>query len=838
MSRLLALVAALLCVASPAAAWRYGTPAGGSSSPSVIPGGVQPAYDNTNSTAGKVVLTNVTLNTIATTYHGTNTDNGYSVRGSMRWDALPFSLISGTQQVGLFAWHMPTNAEKNAGISNDVTYVNVRCDGGSWFTITGPSANANAGGVVDWNFTVNDANFADGLHQCDAVAVPATGPDIVAQGPPFDQYGDGYELISASNIIIDSTTRGVAGNILTVLSAGIFENWEAAAASGVISIGQSVATAGVAPGTFIDGDSTHNASSCVAQSGSNCTGAGGVGTYHVNQSQALYGAVLTGKIDNGSGSAGTLMTITGRTSGGVVLNLTYGSQIVGSGVSAGTVLNGANNQGSCTPGPTCTGNGMTGTYSVNTSQLVASTTLYAGASAVFGSQRSFYFITNHGGSISRPTVYVCDTTCNGATGNDSTGTGSAAAPYATVGKAFSQITAQDSATTYHHGKWGGTVCLMAGHTYTYSGSVTVPDAALGYVTLASANADTCAAPSDPGGATITNTPQATTRAFFAHNTRWRSLNFIGYASNLDPTYQQKFVVDHVTQVHDTLGNGGLLGAGAWMCLESTSWFGSDGGCSGAYYIRGSTFKYAYNDGMHEVSSAVSNTVDGVGNALEWASATFNTATPTVLTISLPSELSGYNLSAIFPTNQPLSAVNASNQPCYSNDANPTINDGAKTLTLTGVTTTGNCTNGSTVYVNFDNSAHPDNFQQSSLNIVDDVLIQGNSFNAGYKSFTQGEFIQPAYISGFYVNGNSFNNDVHDVESLVLTTGGVDAWISGLNQYAGTNSYRQDLLIGSTNETFVKDQCLNGGTIIPPQQTGVNIRALQATSSACYSTTSP
>ena len=73
-------------------------------------------------------------------------------------------------------------------------------------------------------------------------------------------------------------------------------------------------------------------------------------------------AVVTGKIDNGSGSAGRTLTVTAVTSG----QLAVGQTVTGSGVSANTIITAF-----------VGGSGGTGTYTVNNSQLVGSETLNA-----------------------------------------------------------------------------------------------------------------------------------------------------------------------------------------------------------------------------------------------------------------------------------------------------------------------------------------------------------------------------------------------------------------------------------------------------------------------------
>ena len=71
-------------------------------------------------------------------------------------------------------------------------------------------------------------------------------------------------------------------------------------------------------------------------------------------------AVVTGTINNGAASAGTVMTVTAVTSGTICLGMT----VAGTGVTANTRITAF-----------VSGTGGTGTYTVDTSQLVTSTTL-------------------------------------------------------------------------------------------------------------------------------------------------------------------------------------------------------------------------------------------------------------------------------------------------------------------------------------------------------------------------------------------------------------------------------------------------------------------------------
>jgi hypothetical protein len=83
---------------------------------------------------------------------------------------------------------------------------------------------------------------------------------------------------------------------------------------------------------------------------------------------AYTAASYTGGISNGSGVAGTVLNVTAVASGTIFI----GQRVTGSGVTSGTLVTGFG-----------TGSGGTGTYTVNTSQLVgAGTTLTGAASAI------------------------------------------------------------------------------------------------------------------------------------------------------------------------------------------------------------------------------------------------------------------------------------------------------------------------------------------------------------------------------------------------------------------------------------------------------------------------
>jgi hypothetical protein len=135
-------------------------------------------------------------------------------------------------------------------------------------------------------------------------------------------------------------TASTSGTTLTVSSM----------TSGTIAVGQALFGVGIAQATVITGLGT---------------GTGGVGTYTINISQtvasegmnsATVGCVFTASIST------TTMTVTAITSG----SLSIGQTVQGSGVTSGTIITALG-----------TGTGGAGTYTVNRSQTVSSSTLYA-----------------------------------------------------------------------------------------------------------------------------------------------------------------------------------------------------------------------------------------------------------------------------------------------------------------------------------------------------------------------------------------------------------------------------------------------------------------------------
>ena len=137
----------------------------------------------------------------------------------------------------------------------------------------------------------------------------------------------GYNVIIQTPVAF-SGTGSIAGNTLTIT----------AATTGALTVGSYVYGTGVPANTFITAFGT---------------GSGSTGTYTLNNTIAFSG---TGSI----GPSSTTMTINTSASG----QLQVGSVITGTGVTSGTYITAF-----------VTGSGGAGTYTVNTSQTVASTAL-------------------------------------------------------------------------------------------------------------------------------------------------------------------------------------------------------------------------------------------------------------------------------------------------------------------------------------------------------------------------------------------------------------------------------------------------------------------------------
>lgn len=850
MKRLILALCAFFAFAPYAHAWIHGVAA--VNSPIVLPGAAQPTVTIPNSSSP--ITINATYNTIAPTYHGSSSDYGYNVRGIIRWDENPFAYVGAARQIGLFVAHTPGNAELANGLRDNIAYVKVRCDAQNsdpWSIIPAPSADASAGGVTDWNFTVNPANYAPGLHKCEAEAVPTTGPDVIAEGPTVDQYGNDYIETKQPVVKIDDGVTGAAGYVLTVGDATQYTYEFSGISANVISVGDSISAVGVAPDTFVIGTATTGDTDCGGGPGS-CTGTGAAGTYRVSVSQQLAGAQFTGTIATGSGDA--VLTVT-SVALGTITALGQNQAIGGTGVASTSYIagNASSSASLCTAvsGSPCTGSGGAGTYALANlrnlaiTAVASPTTMYQGVNggATFGVAHSFFFVT--GGLWSRPTVFVA-----ASGGGDSGNCQNSAAPCATIGYAETQIVAADSGS-YHKGKGGGVVCLLGGATFGFGGTLaTKPESTLGHTIFESANGPDCNVSGDPGGATLNNggTP-ITARGYFPNWTEFRNVKLKGAMSTGNWSSAWYLMASNVTETGDYLSwssgstvlDSGLLAAGALSCTESTAWFGYNGGCSEAILLRNDTFKYFPEDAIHDPAIAVNNTVDGGGNTFFWTTASSTTGSNVISNISLGGELAGSPLSNIFEPGMTITvfAANAAESSCFPSTA---IVESVGTNSITvwdgtnPVNATATCTGGNLGIV----GVHSDDLQIQQLQIEHDIYIANDSFNKTYPGATQGFFVQPP-VSGLKLSGSNFYGTVNTTNSGLQTAGAADTWVANDNYYGGftggaaaagfANNY-WDRVLPSNGVTYIQEQCLLGGSVMLGSG-DTNLRRVAASASACY-----
>jgi hypothetical protein len=809
-----------------------------SASPVVVPGVSPPTVNTTTRQMSYGV------NDITPTSHGSPGDNGYGLRGSIRWDATPFVEYSGVVQLGLFAYHPPTDAEKAAGLANNVGSVRVRCDKGAWVTIPQTSVNASAGGVIDWNVTLNiNGAWSDGLHTCDAVAIPYTGPDIIAEGPPQDAYVHLHDQAKALNAAIDNGS-GAAGSTLSIYDTTLFTWQNGTTSETILSIGHSVSMVGVAPNTFIDGTSTVNPTACVADTGSNCTGAGLAGTYHVNVgSQTVHGADFTATI------SGTVMTVTAVSGSG---NVQPGYNLFGSGVTGGTKITCSTTCTGTHCGSVCTGAGYTGTYELSTSSTVGSpTSMQTAEGASFGNLSSYTFITNFSGTLARKKYYV---SLSGSNANDGL---TSATPVADIGRAQ-----QLASLLANGGLYGSVVCLMNGSTYSYAGSTAIPWSSQGWTQIVGADQPPCSVGGDPGNPTLNVI--STDRTYFPLHTMWKYLNLKGNPSTQNSATGWYLAVDHVTQKKELTGLGGLLQNGAYTCVESTSWFGTDGGCSGAVLSRNVTGKYIIADCAHQIPVLVNETCEYAGPNLYWATGTSTSGSNVITGISfVPSELSSYVASDIWlatanPSIAPFTtAAGVFQAGTAATSCFPGTYTGVTNLTqlyvgavtsnsITVVDWTGNPVNAVSTCVNgtlASLGAHSDALQEQIGIPIHDIYLVGNSFLKNSTGNQQGLFLEYIGIGNSYIAQNWFNSAALDAESMVLINGGNENIILTQNIFQQNKSVRLDTdgshVTNSKNATMIGDQCM-AGVPTPPSfnGSGTNVRRLANISSQCYTTTTP
>ena len=695
-----------------------------------------------------------TINTIASTNFGNPADVGYGVRGWGRYTApqlveIGSSGVAGTMHIGAVFAHEATNAELFSGVASNICSVDVRADGGAWFNIPAETVNPDAGGITDWNAIFRSQDFADGLHQVDFVGKPCTGPNIIMQGPLEDASHYAPAKIGAATI---DNGSGSAGNILTV-TANV-QNINNTSGSAVLVAGYSITGMGVGPNTFIDGTSTVNASSCVAETGVACTGAGNLGKYHTRSPA---------------------------------------------------------------------------------SQLVASNPMMA------GNERSFFFITDFNNTLGRGThvVYVAAAGASPA-GNDANA-GTAAAPKLTIASAEGVIYANDSVG---HGRYGGTICLMDGVTIaSESGSGNYPVSTLGYTIIQGADHAPCVHPGDTGNPTVHF--DGVSRTYVGLRGWYRWMNFDGHPDTGNVGSATSLVAEHVSLVQNVY-TGSVLGNGGIACLETSIVFAYGGGCN-ADLIRNHTGTYYSEDGAHGPTVILGSNYVGGGPTYFWATGTATTGSSVITNATPPA---GYTLSQMFKIGGVIPAWNcyADSQGCIgvadpnngygscfptSDPSPPTptsetlitaIDDVAHTITTNRLATCA-VTNGPLMFP----GVHGDGSQHQVNLIYHDIYFRDDNFGMTWPGRQQGLFIQNSPgRSGVYVGRTNWKN-ANTPEKIIAVDGGNEKFIYENNTWTG-GSTGQDGFVSSNDETFAGDKCMSGQSF---NGVGTNIRRHQAATNACY-----
>lgn len=773
MKRLLLALVAVVLAATPAAAWPVHGVAGGSgNSPNVLPG----------ATSGNCVLTDACSYTpVATTYAGSSGDVGYSLPVVARW-AAPQRIEVGyfgaaganqSRQIGLLAFHQPTNAEMAAGHDDNVCSVDVAIDGGATYTITGPTWNASDL-ETDWNFTATNANFSDGYHRVDAVIKPCTGPSLVMSGPLEYSLSDHSGSTSTAGQInagasISDGTGAAAGNVLTISDgATAADRWR---------VGWDVGSIGFDPNTRITARGT---------------GTGGPGTYTVSgPPQLIGGSVFTGSISGGmltvtalssgvvqqfqpihasgvtmgtviqnavfDGSiSGNTLTVTllrtgglgvGQTISGVAANTTISALGTGTGGAGTYTVSVSQTAGTGTYTTVGTGTGGVGTYPVTVSQAVASRGMIGGGPATGAIHKSFWFITNAGGTLNRYVEYVS------ASGSDSNTGDSTSLPKLTIGQAAFRIWAR----TPDSGKYGGVICVQGGGTFWANQASPTglrPGPLYGWLETVKAESDprcgVAGSPSDP----IINTDTGQNTGTGANGfERWSHLTVNGGLEGVWGTW-----VDYVT------GHGfglnwqhsghqqGLLVFSATACTNSVA-IGYESGCQ-AEIVRNTTEQFVSEDFTHGLGVVVNNTFKDGGNVWLRVTGTATIGSNVITGVSVPAGFTIGQLLATWPNGGTMDVDVAG---CFSaagvGAVVSAIDEVAHTVTVVddGTHTAANATCTATGSLSSP-GLHGDVFQYDSLSDFQNVILIGNTADDGTNGYQQGLF------SEVPVNGLVYKNN--------------------------------------------------------------------------------
>lgn len=555
------------------------------------------------------------------------------------------------------------------------------------------------------------------------------------------------------------------------------------------------------------------------------------------------GRISAAKIDNGSGGAGNILTITGnvRNTWNVTgtLCVTKGWLVEGVGVGPNTFLTQTN-----ADNPSRTGTCDSGTYTVGGApQLVAETKM------TVGNQTSLYFISDFNSTLrgagKKTVVYMASAADGGSDINGNSGL-DASHPKLTPFAAAGVISSQSG----NSGMYGGTVCILnAQSVLTESGSGTVPTATLGWLTYQSAAIAPCVHPGDAG----------MPKMHFDGSNRYYGVGgatHIKYngiqVDNAPSTYnggvavqlwaENTLSVGHVYQVNGTAT--GTLGAGGVACINTTLIFNYNGGCS-AMLIDGGSVKYISEDGFGNNEFVHDVTVDAEGPSLFWTTATATSGSKTITGVTVPA---GYTIAQIFPPGSTCSlsqdvscigvvdSTGAEGTNCFpaggggiftsivsvNEAAHSILTDQFATCSVTGMLANA--------------GVHADGVQFNNTAISTDIIYHHVTIGITLPGWYQGWFLEASGLSGIYLGDSNFKLNINTPEHPISINGGNDHLIQARNLFtAGGGTSRVDADANSNDETFIGEQCINGSFWTGA---GTNIRRKASPTNACYTTTTP
>jgi hypothetical protein len=279
--------------------------------------------------------------------------------------------------------------------------------------------------------------------------------------------------------------------------------------------------------------------------------------------------------------------------------------------------------------------------------------------------------------------------------------------------------------------------------------------------------------------------------------------------------------------------------------NSKSFFGNNGLCAGCEMINFSTGKYSITDGSHNSAVVFGNVFDGVGGEPStWVTGTYNTSSFLTLTnVTLPADVTaaGNTLTSMFVgdgvTHGPVKNSAGLGTSCWNTGSTTAVSATSNTITFQniGQTDGGVCGNGSTVFMWGNNGDHADSLQLAVGTPFMNVFLLNNTFNGTYPTQGQAPFIEPILMSGIDHENNIYNKNPFDPEIAYSVNGSNDNVTNANNSWTGSASFVYDLYVGGNNQTFYKDVCNSGGSILPPTKAGTNQQSVAASSNRCYPT---